>query len=494
MPAAKVAASQARSGMESDASDAIALVSDNPVDLDAVLGRTAPPRSQRYSAVDETQGSAQRQRKTTVILAACTGFFALLSVVLLLLLVQSEKSPITAPVSTAAPPTAPAKIQDSQVAPIQAVAQPPVTPVETEARRELIAAMARITELERELAAAKTNVRLPKSVERGTPVLVAEPPKAVMADQLPIMPTVSTEWILKSLPPSQKDAFGNWSGFDKLVECPEGADWRWLGSRERGGFGFDGQGITLRLARPGVQPVRIAELQCVDGWLKLTWSVTSEVDSSETGWFERLKKEVEHVGIVVTRPAGLSATWIRFSRPRSAAVRAEVPTEISVQGAWHCAVPNGQWSDVASSLLVSIPGCEKGGAVIFRDAKRGSADTRISEVVFGWPADVSDTALDKVKKDIEESEKGLAESEQSRDRLGTGQDSGTQRERAVLNRRIQQMEDALDAQKEYRDKIVKRRNEIAQCVQGKTILFGPKGGVPAIELVLRIDRTPEVRK
>jgi len=494
MPAAKVAASEARSGMESDASGALGLVSDNPVDLDAVLGRTARPRSQARSALDETQGSAQRQRNTTVILAACTCFFALLSVVLVFLLVQSANSPITTPVSTAVPPTPPAKIPDSQVAPIQAVAHPPVAPVEAEVRRELLAAKDRITELERELAAAKANVDLSKSVDRGTPALGAEPPKAVMVDQLPIMPTVSAEWILKSLPPSQKDAFGKWSGFDKLVECPEGADWRWLGSEERGGFGFDAQGITMRLARPGVQPVRIAEVKCVDGWLTLAWRVTSEVDSSETGWFERLKKEVEHVGLMVGQPAESSAKWIRFSKPRSAAVKAEVPTEISVQGVWHCAAAKGVWSDVASTLSVSIPGCEQGGAVVFRDANRGSADTHISEVFFEWPADVSDAALAKVQGDTLELNDKLTVSRQSLVLLGTGQDSDTRKERDVLKKEIKQMESALAAQEKYRGDIEQRRNSIAKCVQGKTLLFGPKGGLPAIELVLRIDRPTEVRK
>jgi len=522
MPAAKVAPSEARSGMESGANGGIALAPEQPVDLHAVLGQTAPPRPQVRSALDETQGSAQRQRNTTVILAACTGFFALLSVVLLVLLVQSENSPITTPVSTAVPRTPPAKIPDSQVAPIQAVEQPPVTPVETELRGELraakdriterdgelkaakdritelggelTAAKDRITELDGELTAAKPSLEPSKSVARGTPALVAEPPKVGRADQLRVMPTVSTEWIVKSLPPSQKDRFGKWSGSDKLVECPEGAVWRWLGSEERGGFGFDAEGITMRLAQPGAQPVRIAELKRVDGWLTLAWSVTSEVDSSKTGWFERLKKEVEHVGLMVGQPAESSAKWIRFSKPQSDAVKAGVPTPLSVQGVCHCAAANGVWSDVASTLSVSIPGCEQGGAVVFRDVKRGSADPRRFEVVFEWPADVSDAVLAKVKGDTLELNGKLTVSRQSLEDLGTGQDSDTRNKRDVLTKEIKQMENDLAAQEKYREGIEQRRNSIAECVRDKKILFGPKEGVPAFELVLRIDRPTEVRK
>lgn len=254
----------------------------------------------------------------------------------------------------------------------------------------------------------------------------------------------------------------------------------------------------MRLARPGMQPVRIAELKCVDGWLTLTWTVTSDVDSSESGWIERLKREIEHVGLVVGEPAGISTKWICFSKPRSATIKAEASTEIpaqsSAQEAWQCATANGVWSDVTSTLSISIPGCEQGGVVVIRPPNRGSADTRIFEVFFEWPADLSDTALTKVRDDILVFDEQLAVEKQKLVLFGTGQDLDTRREREQLKGEIKQLEDSLAAHVKYRSDIEKRRSKIAQCVQGKTLLFGPKGGVPAIEFVLRIDRPTEVRK
>jgi len=88
----------------------------------------------------------------------------------------------------------------------------------------------------------------------------------------------------------------------------------------------------------------------------------------------------------------------------------------------------------------------------------------------------------------------LTVSRQSLVLLGTGQDSDTRKERDVLKKEIKQMENALAAQEKYREDIEQRRNSIAECVRDKKILFGPKEGVPAIELVLRIDRPTEVRK
>jgi hypothetical protein len=501
----RTSAAEAQSGMEGHSSGGLALAPERPVDIDAVLGRTATVTSQPRSHVDDSARHEQRQHKTTVALAAAGAFFALLSITLLLLLMQSEKSAVTTPVSTTAPPTAPPKIPDSQAAPIQAVAQPPITRADTEVQRELMVARNRIADLESKnayledrLAAANANAAPSTSVERGTPALTAAPPKSAMGHRVPVPPTVFVGWIVKSLPLAQKDQFGKWSGSDRLVECPEGAEWRWLGLEQRGGFGFDGQGITMRLARPGMQPVRIAELKCVDGWLTLTWTVTSDVDSSESGWIERLKREIEHVVLVVGEPAGISTKWICFSKPRSATIKAEASTEIpaqsSAQEAWQCAAANGVWSDVTSTLSISIPGCEQGGVVVIRPPNRGSADTRIFEVFFEWPADLSDTALTKVRDDILEIDEQLAVEKQKLALSGTGQDLDTRREREQLKGEIKRLETSLNAQGKHRTDIEERRSKIAQCVQGKTLLFGPKGGVPAIEFVLRIDRPTEVRK
>lgn len=497
MPAARAAASEAQPGVESDSSGRIPLAPEKPVDFDAVLGRAVPSVSRTRSAIDDAAADAQRPRTMPIVLVAATCFFALLSVILLVLLMQSEKpaaSARTNPVAPAAPPAVPKKIPDSQPAPIQAVAQPADSQVEIELRRELLTAKDRIAQLERELAGVRASVAPPTDVDPVKPALAAARPRVAPQDQTPIMPTVSSEWIVKSLPPAQKDSFGKWNGSEKLVECVEGAQWRWLGLKERGGFVFDEQGITMRLAKPGVQPARIAELKCLDGWLTLAWTVTSAVDSAERGRLERLKKEVEQVGLMVGDPAGSSAKWLRFvSSPTKITVGAE-PREMLVPAPSHCAPEGGKWSDITTTVSISVPGCEQGGVVVLRDANRSSTDTRFFEVLFEWPADCSDEALTKVRDDILALKEEITTKEQTRTLLGSTQDPDNQRERERINKEIKQMEAELSGQEKYRDRMEEKRKQISDCVKDKKFLFGPKEGIPSTEFVLRIERPTEVRK
>jgi len=344
------------------------------------------------------------------------------------------------------------------------------------------------------LAAAKVDLPSPTRVERGTPALGAAQPKAFMGDRARVMPTVSAGWLVKVLPVAQKDSFGAWSGSEKLVECPEGAEWQWLGSKERGSFGFDGQGITMRRGQPGAPPARIAELKCEDGWLMLKWTVTSEVDSSEQGWYERLKREIKHLGLLVSTPGGISAEWICFSKPQVIIVTSEPTVPFPVQGASRCAAANGVWDDVGATLSINIPGCEQYGAVVIRDVRRTSADTRIVEVFFEWPAELSDASLKRVKDEIVELREKLTIAQQSLLLQGTGQDADSRKEQERLKRDIKQMESALAEQEASRSSIEERRKTIAGCVQGKTLLFGPNDGIPTIEFTLRIDRPTEVHK
>lgn len=490
----KAAAPETQSESENHSGGDSALTPDRPVDLEAVLGRQATHSPRLQSIGDDRPRDEHRQRKMTVAFAACAAFFALLSFILLLLLMQSEKLASTTPLSAVAPATSPVKIPDSQPVPIQPVVEPSVSQREKELAQNLQTATDRIADLERQLAAAKVDLPSPTRVERGTPALGAAQPKAFMGDRARVMPTVSAGWLVKVLPVAQKDSFGAWSGSEKLVECPEGAEWQWLGSKERGSFGFDGQGITMRRGQPGAPPARIAELKCEDGWLMLKWTVTSEVDSSEQGWYERLKREIKHLGLLVSTPGGISAEWICFSKPQVIIVTSEPTVPLPVQGASRCAAANGVWDDVGATLSINIPGCEQYGAVVIRDVRRTSADTRIVEVFFEWPAELSDASLKRVKDEIVELREKLTIAQQSLLLQGTGQDADSRKEQERLKRDIKQMESALAEQEASRSSIEGHRKTIAGCVQGKTLLFGPNDGIPTIEFTLRIDRPTEVRK
>ncbi len=498
MPAARTAASEAHLAVESDSSGRIPLAPEKPVDFDAVLGRAVPSVSRPRDAIHDAAADVQRQRKMPIVLVASTCFFALLSVILLVLLMQSEKSAVPAvknPVATAAPPAVPKKIPDSQAAPFQAVAQPAVSEGEMELRRELLTAKDRIAQLERELVGVRASASPSTEVEPFKPALVAAPPKGAPRDPTPIMPSATSQWIVKGLPSAQKDSFGKWYGSDKLVECAKGAQWQWVGLvglKERGGFGFDEQGITMRLAKPGVQPARIAEVKCSDGWLTLAWTVTSEVDSAERGWRERLTKEVEQVGLMVGDSAGSSAKWLRFSSPRSRPVGAE-PLDIPVSVASNCAPEGGKWEIVTGTVSISVPGCEQGSLVVLRDANRSSMDQRVA-VFFEWPADCSDEVLTKLREDIVVLKEEITVKKQELSLLGSIQDPDTRKERVKNEKEIKEKEAALSGQEKERDRMEEKRKQIAQCVNGKKFLFGPTEGIPSTEFVLRIDRPTEVRK
>jgi hypothetical protein len=319
------------------------------------------------------------------------------------------------------------------------------------------------------------------------PSLTAAKPKAAVIDRTAVMPTESDGWITASLPEAGKNTFGEWSGSTSLAPCSEGADWQWIGAKERGDFAFDGEGITLRVSRPGVSPIRIAEVKCIDGSLRMTWTVTSSTDSSERGWLERLKREVQHVGVIVGQSGGLPPKWIRFARCTSQTVKPRIPVEIPVSGVWQCAFARGEWSDVISMTTVDVPGCNQAGAVAFRANSRGSGDVRLCEVVFEWPEEVSDTSVNRLrdaildakeKRTTFEQELAFAQGEEGRD----------------IRKKIRQCTDAIEGFEKSVETILDRRKDIAQCVQDRRILFGPKGEVPTLELVLRIERPTEVVK
>jgi hypothetical protein len=514
MPASKAAAADANAGIDTG----IALAPDPPVDFASVRGHTTKSSSGTADASDDSAVRMRRQRRMMAILAA--SFFVVLSVVVLLLIVQGRKSASPISATAAAQPSAPAKIPDSTAAPIQAVAQPAVTPQEAQLRRDLSDALERIGKLQGELADARreladarvvsrvvvtqqsdgvakrdTEPAIPRSQtgsalsseEPAMPSLTAAKPKAAVIDRTAVMPTESDGWITASLPEAGKNTFGEWSGSTSLAPCSEGADWQWIGAKERGDFAFDGEGITLRVSRPGVSPIRIAEVKCIDGSLRMTWTVTSSTDSSERGWLERLKREVQHVGVIVGQSGGLPPKWIRFARCTSQTVKPRIPVEIPVSGVWQCAFARGEWSDVISMTTVDVPGCNQAGAVAFRANSRGSGDVRLCEVVFEWPEEVSDTSVNRLrdaildakeKRTTFEQELAFAQGEEGRD----------------IRKKIRQCTDAIEGFEKSVETILDRRKDIAQCVQDRRILFGPKGEVPTLELVLRIERPTEVVK
>jgi len=530
MPTTRVPAAEPSVGAEGGTGACIELSPDKPADLDAVLGRSLERGSPQRVAINETASGSEHQRKVTVLLAACAAFFALLSGVLLLLMMQQGTAGNASPAPMSTAPAVPAKIPDSTTAPIQVVAQPGVTQVEAEVRSELLAAKDRISELERDLADARASrdqlaaqqaaadsasalpspspqqvsPTQPNSRERLKPMLSAAAPKAAMQDGMPRMPTDSGGWIVKSVPAAQKDSFGHWHGFDNLIECPEGASWKWVGPAERGGFGFDAEGITLRSTRPGAAPDRIAKMECVNGSLKLTWVVTSTIDASNGGWFERLKKEIEHMGLATwpTGPTGQTAArdakWIRFSKVTSVTVDGESIREVPMQGVWQCAAAGGAWTDLSSSMSsgmsVSVPKCAQGGGIIVRESSRGSTNNRLWEVLFDWPANLSDDELARVKEAILEVKGEITSNEQALKMLGTPTDPETKKRANALSKEIAAAQKRLDAQESVRQGIEQQRDEIANCVQGKTFLFGPKDEVPVLELVVRLKTTREGRK
>jgi hypothetical protein len=137
---------------------------------------------------------------------------------------------------------------------------------------------------------------------------------------------------------------------------------------------------------------------------------------------------------------------------------------------------------------VDIPGCNQAGAVAFRANSRGSGDVRLCEVVFEWPEEVSDKSVNRLrdaildakeKRTTFEQELAFAQGEEGRD---------------ILKRKIRQCKDEIAGFEKSVETILDRRKEIAQCVQDRRILFGPKGEVPTLELVLRIERPTEVVK
>jgi len=513
MPASKAAAADANSGTDSG----LALAPDQPVDFASVLGQTNKSSVRPADASDDSAVRRRRQRKVMAILAA--SFLVVLSVVVLLLVFQGKKPAGTAAATAAAQPSAPGKIPNSTAPPIQAVAQPAVASQEAQLRRELSDALERNRRLEGELAALKQELADAKVVPReaaseqamgvaqrdagsatsrsqagsasssgepAMPSLMAAKPKATTIDRIAVMPTESDGWVTASLPEAGKDSFGKWSGSISLAPCSESADWQWIGAKERSDFSFDGEGITMRVSQPGGSPIRIAEVKCIDGSLRMTWTVTSSTDSTERSWFERFKKEIQHVGVVVGQSNG-PPKWIRFARCTSQTVKPRIPLEIPIGGVWQCAFAKEDWSDVISVTTIDVPGCNRAGLVAFRAFSQGSGDARICEVVFEWPDEVSDTSVNKLRR-------GILDAKEKRTTLEQEKAFATREEEGDIRKKIRQCTDAIEGCEKSIEAIMDRRKDIAQCVQGRRILFGPKGEVPTLELVLRIERPTEVEK
>lgn len=145
-------------------------------------------------------------------------------------------------------------------------------------------------------------------------------------------------------------------------------------------------------------------------------------------------------------------------------------------------------------MSVGVPKCAQGGGIIVRESSGGSANNRLWEVLFDWPANLSDDQLARVKEAILQVKGEITSNEQALKMLGSPTDPDTKKRANALSKEITAAQERLNERESFQEKIERQRDEIASCVQGKTFLFGPKDSVPKYELVVRLKTTREGRK